>query len=532
MPTRNEIAARLREFVGNELLDGEFAGLDDTTPLLEYGLINSLSIVRLQSFLNKQYGLTLRAGDLSPDNLRTLGILADVVERFLGDPKRVQGARLPPLRTRWAGENVPLANAQWPYWLMHQVRPDDTLINETCGVWVTGKLDTSAMIAAIRAVVGRHAALRARFPSDGVQAFGDVEIDVPVVEIGAIDQRDRPTLLTDISPDRHKQPFDLSRGPLFRFSLLHTRDDEHVLLFTAHHIIFDARSWPLIVADIAAAYTGAAAPTPPQFPDYVLWEKEWRTDALVKKETGYWDARLGGDIPLLALPTDWPREALPVSETTGWVVPERPLTDAAVVPAAVRRKLEELGLEHKATLFHVALAAFTALLRLETKQTDLWLGVMTANRGVAGTQGMVGQLADMTIVRADVSGARRAGDLIQKAKDGSAAALEHSAIGFHELLASTRQRRAGGKRPLVSAVLNYIDGWQPVVKAGAVELGMIEANPPTGADLFVRVFPRKDDLMLRVTSSEPLLKPETLRRILARYVELLTVVAEEGDFPA
>jgi peptidyl carrier protein len=52
-----EISARLIDFIRERFLDGDAAGeLDETSPLLEWGIINSLNTVILLSFISEEFG--------------------------------------------------------------------------------------------------------------------------------------------------------------------------------------------------------------------------------------------------------------------------------------------------------------------------------------------------------------------------------------------------------------------------------------------------------------------------------------------
>jgi clorobiocin biosynthesis protein CloN5 len=56
-PSEAEISARLIAFIRERFLDGDAAGeLDETSPLLEWGVINSLNTVILLSFITEEFG--------------------------------------------------------------------------------------------------------------------------------------------------------------------------------------------------------------------------------------------------------------------------------------------------------------------------------------------------------------------------------------------------------------------------------------------------------------------------------------------
>lgn len=78
----DEALTALTEFVARELLDGEDIGLDASTPLLEYGLIDSLSLVSLTEFVAERFGVVIPAKEQTPQNLKNLASISALVARL------------------------------------------------------------------------------------------------------------------------------------------------------------------------------------------------------------------------------------------------------------------------------------------------------------------------------------------------------------------------------------------------------------------------------------------------------------------
>ena len=53
---------------------------------------------------------------------------------------------------------------------------------------------------------------------------------------------EREAAVQRLSAEEAQRPFDLARGPLVRVILLRVSGEDHVLLVTLHHIIFDGWS--------------------------------------------------------------------------------------------------------------------------------------------------------------------------------------------------------------------------------------------------------------------------------------------------
>lgn len=76
---RDEVYEELKSFIVREILQGDDAGLDSSTPLLKLGVINSMSRLMLVQFINKRFSLSVSAQELDGDKLESLKTMADAV---------------------------------------------------------------------------------------------------------------------------------------------------------------------------------------------------------------------------------------------------------------------------------------------------------------------------------------------------------------------------------------------------------------------------------------------------------------------
>ncbi len=72
----------LRDFVAKDLLNGDSRELDGETPLLAWGIIDSMSLLRLVDFIEETLKVTIPADDLADsDNLQNLASITAMVDR-------------------------------------------------------------------------------------------------------------------------------------------------------------------------------------------------------------------------------------------------------------------------------------------------------------------------------------------------------------------------------------------------------------------------------------------------------------------
>lgn len=79
---RNRVVEDLRGFFADQFLEGDASGLEPTTNLLEAGLVNSQVVVKLTTFIIDKYGMRIPFKHLTPDNLKNLQTIADLVLRL------------------------------------------------------------------------------------------------------------------------------------------------------------------------------------------------------------------------------------------------------------------------------------------------------------------------------------------------------------------------------------------------------------------------------------------------------------------
>jgi acyl carrier protein len=75
-----EIAEQIHDFILREFLRGEDpAELTERTPLITGGVLDSISTLKLVTFLEKRFGITVEAYEAGVDRLDTIHQIAELV---------------------------------------------------------------------------------------------------------------------------------------------------------------------------------------------------------------------------------------------------------------------------------------------------------------------------------------------------------------------------------------------------------------------------------------------------------------------
>jgi acyl carrier protein len=78
----SEVLDTLRRYVGTEILNGKDLGLNGKTPLLEWGILNSLELTRLLAFAQKTYSIQVPPQLVIAENFKDLATIAELLVRL------------------------------------------------------------------------------------------------------------------------------------------------------------------------------------------------------------------------------------------------------------------------------------------------------------------------------------------------------------------------------------------------------------------------------------------------------------------
>jgi acyl carrier protein len=71
--------AGLKQYISDKILDGEDVGLDATTPLVAWGLLNSMEIARLVAFVRKRFDVAISPDKVTVEHFKDLDTLTRLV---------------------------------------------------------------------------------------------------------------------------------------------------------------------------------------------------------------------------------------------------------------------------------------------------------------------------------------------------------------------------------------------------------------------------------------------------------------------
>ncbi|QDY37991.1 non-ribosomal peptide synthetase [Pseudomonas putida] len=392
----------------------------------------------------------------------------ELVKRFLHLPleqrkqffekmqsKGMSFARLPipQIRDEWGP--IGLSYAQRRQWFLWQFEPQSAAYNISMAVRFKGALDGDLLQRSLEDLVRRHESLRTAFAQDADQPVQIVDPRVrveivrePLAEAGDFAERLKRRIEAEAG-----QPFDLGQAPLWRVRLLQVDEADHVLILVMHHIVSDGWSMPILLDEWIRSYEGlrlgqpASLPALPiQYADYAIWQRQCLEAGELERQLAYWEAELGGEQPVLELPTDHPRPAL---QSRAGASLDIHLDDALC--AALKQLAQDQGV----TLFMLLLASYQTLLHRYSGQNDIRVGIPTANRNRMETEGLIGFFVNTQVLKAEFDLGTTFTDLLEQVQRRVAGAQAHQDLPFEQLVEALQPERSLSHSPLFQVMYNH-----------------------------------------------------------------------------
>lgn len=430
------------------------------------------------------------------------------------------------LEKRPSGEPCLLSFAQERLWFLEQLEGVSATYNIYAASRFGGDLRVSYLAQALTAIVGRHEVLRTTFPAVGDDQLPIQQIAAPAeFKLEVVDLTPRPATQLDSAVEEWvnefaRQPMYLAQGPLFRARLLRIAPDDHVLVVIMHHIISDGWSLDVFFRELATLYAdflgGRDNSLPPlniQFADYSRWQRRNLQGAELKRHVDYWIHRLAGKLPVLELPTDFPR---PPKQSYHGAVCERQ------IGIDLTEKVRHLSRDTESTLFMTVLAAFQALLHRYSGQMSIQVGSTVSNRDHIELEPLLGFFVNMLVLRADFSDDPTGRELIRQVREVTLGGLAHQALPFERIVRELKPDRSMGQTPLFQVALMFEEAGQRYLQLPGLTCVPIAVNTGTAKfDLTLFVAEKPAGLRFGLEYATDLFTSGTAARLLTHLECLL-----------
>ncbi|MGA9520654.1 MAG: condensation domain-containing protein, partial [Myxococcaceae bacterium] len=520
-PPRSEHEVLIAQLFA-QLLGLEHVGRDDDFFALGG---HSLSAVQLVSRIRRIFGVELPLATIFAHST-----VAELARCIQAAAPNIDGDRGPVRRP--AGAPLLLSHAQERMWFLHQLHPDSAAYNVPDALELEGPVSADALESALRLLVERHSALRLIVETrDGKPAPALLEVPERVLSVEDLGAQEQPlAALEQRLFSEANRAFDLTRGPLFRFTLFRTGPERHVLLLLFHHIVVDGSSLEIFVRELGEAYEAFSQHRASQlrhraldYADVAAWLRSDQVEARDAAQLEYWKQQLENVPAVLELPTDFPRPA--ALSNRGDVTRGIPL------PKEVASSLQSFCRKEHVTPFMVTWAAFTALLHRCSGQEDFCVGVPVAGRTHPSTEDVVGLFVNTLPLRTRFSPSLSFVELVRQVRETTLDAFTHQDVPFERLVDALQIPRSVGHSPLVQVMFV----WDRDRSSG--QFGDLRHSPralhsgDSKFDLNFAAVEKQDGLELSLEFNAELYELSTTERLVAQFIALLEQALQSPATP-
>jgi amino acid adenylation domain-containing protein len=430
----------------------------------------------------------------------------------------------------------PLSFAQQRLWFLDQLEPGSPVYNIPAAVRLSGALNIKALEQSFEEVLRRHEVLRTTFESlqgEPHQVIAPAQTQpLQLLDLEHLPLDERESEAQRLAAEEAQRPFNLSRGPLLRATLLRLSDTEHVLLLTMHHIISDGWSIEVLLQEMATLYEafcqGQSSPLaelPIQYADFARWQREWLKGDALERQLAYWKERLGGHLSRLELPTKREQAVEHASAqhlcANHSFVLSGPLSDA----------LRSLSQREGATMFMTLLAAFKSLLSLYTGQDDIVVGSPVANRNRTEIEKLIGFFVNVLVLRTNLSGNPTFRELLAREREIVLGAYAHQDVPFEKLVEELPNARSRSRMPLHQVAFVFQHQARSSLNLPGLTLRQMEIESGAAKnELVLFINETEHGLAGLVQYDADLFDAGTIKRMFRHFAELLeTLAAEPGQ---
>ncbi|HET7286856.1 MAG TPA: amino acid adenylation domain-containing protein, partial [Pyrinomonadaceae bacterium] len=417
----------------------------------------------------------------------------------------------------------PLSFAQQRLWFLDQLVPNSPFYNVPAAIRISAPLRPDLMQSTLNEIIKRHEVLRTSFQERGGKPF---QVIAPVLEI-PFELRDlrslnpavREQVCLKLVTENATKPFDLSRGPLIRALLLQLDEADYVFLINLHHIIADGWSMGVMVEEFRQIYSafaqGLASPLPElplQYADFAVWQQNRLEAGELQQQLNYWTNKLQ-DLPLLALPTDFPHRDVQGFEGE---------TIYYNLPAQLSNDIHSFSQKNGVTVYVTLLAAFNALLYRYTGQDEIIIGEPVANRNYLELEPLIGFFVNSLVLRTDVSADPTFRELLRRSRKEVLEVDANQDIPFEVLVDRLKPERTMGRNPLFQVSLQYFSGaTTSPADAGLPSESLRIEKGTASLDLAFDLAESPAGIVARIEYSTELFRRDTIEQMAAHFENLL-----------
>jgi amino acid adenylation domain-containing protein/thioester reductase-like protein/non-ribosomal peptide synthase protein (TIGR01720 family) len=392
---------------------------------------------------------------------------------------------------------------------------------------LSGPLDATAFQQAWQQLLKRHAILRTRFLVQGAEQplqIVEHQVRLPIDEHDwrHLPEAERQARWRALKIADHAQGFDFNQAPLMRLNLAKSKQDEHYLLWSYHHVLLDGWSMPLLIRDVFTIYQALRRSEQPEpttvryYSDYIAWLQNQDKAAAEQ----YWRQQLAGFEVATVLGVD----QTPGDKGSVSAIRKRSLTLTVTETQGLQRFVKQRQL----TLNTLAQAAWGLLLGHYSGSDDIVFGITVSGRPaeLAGVENQVGLFINTLPMRIRIEPQISIGDWLLTLFEQNQVLRSYEYAPLVQIQSWSEVSRGQSLFNSLLVFENYPIDRALMEIGGPLKIDEVVGLDPTNYPLTLTVFPG-ERLQLEINHDSRRFCADTVTEMLEHLQQLLVRFAEQ-----
>jgi amino acid adenylation domain-containing protein len=471
---------------------------------------HSIKALQLINSIQKQFNLKIHIEEVF--RVTTIKELASLIRTRNKNFKES-------IRHQEEKEYYELTYSQKRIWLLFEMESQNRAFHISGHITLQEKVEEAQIRTVLYNIAERHESFRTSFN----------KVDGTIVQM-IHSKVDIPLSLRDYSLQKEKQektaaqsdcPFDLTKAPLFRATLVKWGEENFTFIFTLHHIITDGWSMNILEREFFLLYESVKNKTKPElellrirYRDFAFWSNQLLSnESKIKEAREFWLKYLGRECPSLNLPYDFSYEKLKTRESSGY---------RTILKGSIYQKLKEKSKENQVSLFILLLSAFNLLINRLTGDEEIMVGVPAAARPHDDLKTIVGLFVNTLIIKQRINPAETFCDYLQELRENTFKVMEYQDFPLELIFRELQVRYPG-----ITVFFNMqVAGSQKTLNPEIHSPSHIGRVQDAKFDLVLYLAEYSNGIEINTHYYSELFKPQTIEKIMELYKKIMDSITD------
>lgn len=500
---RNAIDIKLIKLL-QSLLNANNISIDDN--FFEIGG-DSLSAINLCTEIQSKFEVQLFVKDILENPI--IQDLSDIINKNLNTSKTQTIKRVE------KSDSYVISSAQKRIYYTCKIAGNSCLYNVPGGIIFDGNIDKVKLEKCLNALINRHEALRTYFKSENNSIVQKVleNVDFKLDILENADFKDLSNLFKNFV-----KPFNLEIAPLFRAKLISFTNKKYALFVDMHHIISDGTSMSILVDELCKLYNDKTlSDLTITYKDFAAFEH----NNFEKSAEDYWMKQFQDEIPVLNMPTQYPRPSIQNFEGDKVY---------SLIEADTVQKIQSITKSLNITPYMFLLACYYILLSKYSSSEDIIIGSPVIGRSLSETYNLIGMFVNTLALRNTVDSNLSFKDFVLNIKEKILDAYKYQTYPFDELVKKLNIPKDTSRNPLFDVMFIYQNNGYKKLDFKNIQSEYYTPNIGISKfDLSLEAIPTESQIKLSFEYATKLFEKDFIKNLSNHYLNILNFVLDNLD---